>query len=75
MAVFFCSVGLAHASEKTQSFSSEWTVSPWTYYGDTAAMKWHYIEYEPWDTALGELREVRVQTEILGALESPDENV
>jgi hypothetical protein len=75
MAVSVCSIGLAHASEKTQSFRSDWTVSPWNYYGNTAAMKWHYIEYEPWDTALGELREVRVQTEILGEHESRAEDV
>jgi len=75
MAISICVTGLAHASEKTQSFSSDWTVSPWNYYGDTAAMKWHYIEYEPWDTALGELREVRVQTEILGEQESRAEDV
>jgi len=70
-----CSIGLAHASEKTQSFSSDWTVSPWDYYGDTAAMEWHYLKYEPWDAALGELREVRVQIEILGEHESRAEDV
>jgi len=75
MAIFICPIGLAHASEKTQSFGSEWTVGPWEYYGDTAAMKWHYIEYEPWDTSLGELREVRVQTEVLGEHESGTEDV
>jgi len=75
MAISICSIGLTHASEKTQSFSSDWTVSPWDYYGDTAAMEWHYIEYEPWDTTLGELREVRVQTEILGEHESRAEDV
>ena len=75
MAISICSIGLAHASEKTQSFSSDWTVSPWEYYGDTAAMEWHYIKYEPWDTALGELREVRVQSEILGEHESRAEDV
>ena len=75
IAISICSIGMAHASEKTQSFSSDWTISPWNYYGDTAAMKWHYIEYEHWDTALGELREVRVQTEILGEHESQAEDV
>lgn len=75
MGTGICSFGLAHASEKTQSFSSEWTVGPWDYYGDTAAMNWHYIEYEPWDTTLGELREVRVQTEVLGKHESGAEDV
>jgi len=75
MAISIFAIGLAHASEKTQSFSSDWTVSPWNYYGDTAAMEWHYIEYEPWDTALGELREVRVQIDILGEHESRAEDV
>ena len=75
LTISICSIGLAHASGKTQSFSSDWTVSPWDYYGDTAAMEWHYLEYEPWDTALGELREVRVQTEILGEHESRAEDV
>lgn len=73
--VFICSMGLAHASEKTQSFASEWTVGPWDYYGDTAAMQWQYIDYEPWDPALGVLREVRVQTDILGEYESRAEDV
>jgi hypothetical protein len=70
-----CSIGLLQASENTQTFVSEWTVGPWTYYGDTAAMDWHYIRYEPWDRTLGELREVRVYTEILGEHESRAEDV
>lgn len=74
-ALYVCSIGLAQASEKIQTFVSEWTVEPWNYYGDTAAMDWHYIKYEPWNKALGELREVRVQTEILGEHESRAEDV
>ena len=70
-----CSIGLVQASEKTQTFVSEWTVDPWNYYGDTAAMNWRYIKYEPWDSAQGELREVRIQTEILGEYESRAEDV
>ena len=75
MAISICSIDLTHASEKTQHFSSEWTVRPWDYYGDIAAMKWHYTEYELWDTALGELREVRIQTEIFGERVSRTEDV
>ena len=75
VAVSICATGFALASEKTQSFSSDWTVSPWNYHGDIAAMRWHYIEYEPWDAALGELREVRVQIDILGEHESRAEDV
>ena len=75
MAISICSIGLAQASEKTQHFSSDWTVSPWDYYGDIAAMQWHYTEYELWDSALGELREVRIQTEIFGERESRTEDV
>jgi len=74
-AISICSIGLAHASEKTQVYNSDWTVSPWDYYGDTAAMEWHYIEIEPWDKASGQLREVHVQTEILGEHESQPEDV
>lgn len=74
-ALCVCSVGLVQASEKTQTFVSEWTVDPWNYYGDTAAMDWHYIKYEPWDRTLGELREVRIQTDILGEHESRAEDV
>jgi hypothetical protein len=74
-AVCICSIGAAVASERTQSFGSEWTVGPWDFYGDTAAMEWQYIQYEPWDAALGELREVRVQTDILGEYESQAEDV
>ena len=73
--MFTCSIDLVQAAEKTQNFISEWTVAPWTYHDDTAAMDWRYIEYEPWDTSLGELREVRVQTEILGEQESRVEDV
>lgn len=75
MVLGICSIGLVQASEKTQTFTSEWTVGPWTYYGDTAAMDWHYIKYQPWDGTLGELREVRVHTEILGEHESRAEDV
>jgi len=75
VAISICAIGFAHASERTQSFSSDWTVSPWNYHGDTAAMEWHYIEYEPWDSALGDLREVRVQVDILGEHKSRSEDV
>lgn len=75
MVISICSVGLVHASEKTQHFSSDWTVEPWDYYGDIAAMKWHYTEYELWDPALGDLREVRIQTEIFGERQSRTEDV
>lgn len=66
LTISMCPISLADASEKTQTLVSDWTVSPWNYYGDTAAMNWHYQEYQPWDPALGELREVHVKTEILG---------
>jgi hypothetical protein len=75
VAISICSIGLTYASEKTQSFSSDWAVSPWDYYGDNAAMEWHYIEYKLWDSALGELREVHVQTEISGERDSQTEDV
>lgn len=75
VAISICSIGLAHASQKTQHFSSEWAVSPWDYYGDIAAMKWNYTDYELWDSAVGELREVRIQTEIFGERESQTEDV
>ena len=75
MAIIVCSIGLSHASEKTQHFSSEWTVEPWDYYGEISARKWHYVEYERWDATLGELREVRIETEIVAERESQTDDV
>jgi len=38
-------------------------------------MKWNYTDHELWDSAVGELREVRIQTEIFGERESQTEDV
>lgn len=55
-----------NAATTTQAFESSWDVSPWNYYGDVAAMQWHYLPYVPWDSSLGVLQEVRVDTQISG---------
>ncbi|MGJ9420333.1 PEP-CTERM sorting domain-containing protein [Massilia sp. CMS3.1] len=68
LAVFACTAALApaHAGLLTQEFVSEWTVSTWDYYGDVAALQWHYIPYLAWDPALGTLEKVSVSTAVSG---------
>jgi len=68
LAVFACTAALgpAHAGLLTQEFVSEWTVSTWDYYGDVAALQWHYIPYLPWDPTLGTLEKVSVSTAVSG---------
>ena len=70
-----CITTPAHAGYIEQSFESEWTVEPWDYYGDFAAMRWHYLSYAPWDTSLGQLTEVRVRTKVTGTRADPSESV
>lgn len=60
----------ASATTTTQTFTSSWSIDPWDYYGDLAAMKWHYLPYEPWNPALGVLQEVIVSTNISGTRDS-----
>ena len=59
----------------TQQFSSSWTISPWDYYGDVAAMDWHYLPYQPWSQTLGTLTSVEVNTVIDGWREDTNEDV
>ena len=63
----------ANAGEVSQRFLSNWTVEPWNYYGDIAAMQWHYLEYEPWDSKLGKLTSVSVTTTISGTRQEAEE--
>ncbi|MFU2489416.1 hypothetical protein [Thauera sp. WH-1] len=65
----------AYAGYVKQTFDSEWTVEPWDYYGDVAAMRWHYIPYLPWNPGLGQLTEVRVRTQVEGTRADPTESV
>ena len=58
-----------NAGTTVQTFASSWQVSPWNYYGDIAAMQWHYLPYAPWDNSLGVLQEVRVETQFSGLRE------
>jgi hypothetical protein len=54
------------AQSVEQVFTSAWTVLPWDYYGDVAAMQWHYLPYRPWDASLGRLDRVTVSTVVTG---------
>lgn len=65
-AVFFAAVPLSHASVMTQQFDSNWTVSRWDYYGDVAALQWHYLPYVPWTSSMGTLTRVSISTRITG---------
>lgn len=64
---------LANAKEITQNFSSSWSIDPWSYYGETAAIQWQYLEYEPWNSALGTLTSVTVTTSITGTRQQDEE--
>jgi hypothetical protein len=78
LALLFTALGItapAHAGYIQQSFNSAWTVDPWDYYGDYAAMRWHYIPYLPWDPSIGQLTEVRVRTTVEGSRTDPTESV
>ena len=54
------------AATQAQSFVSSWTVSPWNYEGQVAAMQWQYLPYSPWNQSLGTLQEVQVSTTLTG---------
>ena len=54
------------AATQAQSFVSSWTVSPWSYEGQVAAMQWQYLPYSPWNQSLGTLQEVQVSTTLTG---------
>jgi hypothetical protein len=65
----------AYSASTTQTFQSDWSVSPWDYYGDVAAMKWQYQTYTPWDSLLGTLNQVTIDTTITGYRLNADEAV
>lgn len=69
----FAAASTAVAAVKTQTFDSSWTIAPWNYYGDISAMQWHYIPYETWDSTLGTLTGVKVQTAISGTKANSDD--
>ena len=73
--VLLCAIPFAHAGLVTQSFTSSWTVDIWDYYGDLAAMKWHYQPYAPWDTATGNLTSVVITTQITGTRADANDTV
>ena len=54
------------AATQAQSFVSSWTVSPWNYEGQVAAMQWQYLPYSPWNQSLGTLQEVQLSTTLTG---------
>lgn len=66
---------LCNATTSTQTFVSSWSIDPWNYYGDVAAMAWHYLPYDPWDPKLGNLQEVKVVTNISGTKNSSTEEL
>jgi hypothetical protein len=64
--VLACTLTPAGAGVVTQEFVSEWTVSTWDYYGDVAALRWHYLTYTPWNASLGVLDDVTISTAVSG---------
>ena len=56
----------ANADVVTQTFNSSWTVDVWNYYGNVSAMEWQYLPYKPWDSSLGSLTSITVDTLISG---------
>jgi hypothetical protein len=68
-------MGGANANSIVQKFESSWSRSVWDYYGDIAAMQWHYLPYIPWDSSQGTLNKVTVETSISGIRENPAEAV
>lgn len=64
--------GQLHAAAVTQSFTSSWNIAPWDYYGDYAAMWWHYVPYQPWNPELGTLETVVATTEFAGERDSEE---
>lgn len=58
---------ISQAGVLTQTFNTSWTVSPWNYYGDVAAMEWTYIPYQPFDHSLGTLTKVQADTHFSGS--------
>lgn len=71
--VFFAAASLSHASVITQEFDSNWTVSTWDYYGDVAALRWHYLPYLPWTSPIGTLTKVSISTKIIGEKNAPED--
>ncbi len=65
-------LGGAQAATLTQTFTSNWTVAPWNYYGDVAAAQWQYQAYTPWDATLGTLEKVTITTSIQGVKDAAD---
>jgi len=65
-------IGTAQANTITQVFASDWTISTWDYYGDVAALQWHYIPYSTWDSSLGTLNKVAITTSIEGVKDASD---
>lgn len=62
----------AQAASITQNFNSNWTVAPWDNNGDIAAQNWQYLNYTPWDTALGTLTSVQISTTVNGTRDPGD---
>lgn len=70
--VIFSTSWAADAATTTQSFDSRWTVSTWDYYGDVAALQWHYVPYTPFDPSLGSLEKVTITTIFSGTKNSTE---
>ena len=63
-------VSNVNAEALIQKFSSNWSVNVWDYYGTVSALKWHYLEYTPFDSALGKLTSISIVEEISGSREN-----
>lgn len=66
---------IANAEVITQTFDSSWTRTVWDYYGNVSALQWHYLPYVPWDSSLGTLTKVKIDTIISGTRVNPEDAV
>jgi hypothetical protein len=64
-----------HANEIAQTFSNSWRVDVWNYYGQVSAMQWQYTPYTPWDSSLGTLTGVTINTSVTGQRDNPTDSV
>ena len=64
-----------HAETQVQTFDTSWTVSPWNYYGEVAALAWSYTPYTVWNTTLGTLEKVEVSTVVSGSRSKPSDTL
>lgn len=64
--IAFFTVSNANAEALVQKFSSNWSVNVLDYYGTVSALKLQYLEYIPFDSALGKLTSASIIETVSG---------